>query len=299
MLVVGVFAIWRGREPVLRLLGAFVLVTAVAYVFTPLTAAGEPGQPIAFTWNVRYLAPAVAVGLAILPCLPVLRATPVRRAIVLGALAVVLAFTVGSLVQWHQGHVKGAIAAGLAVLALAAALWLLHWRGFLAPASAGLLAALAVAGAAVALIGGYAEQRHYLARAYQDTGAGQDLAGAIRWARDLRDARIAVAGIRGVFTQYPFYGVDLSNHVQWLGIRGAHDSYSRIARRGGARSTRAGSRTSSRPSTPICPGRWATPPRAAGRNRTRMPSSSSRTARCASSTSPAPWTPPAAWASVR
>jgi hypothetical protein len=228
MLVVGVFAIWRGREPVLRLLGAFVLVTAVAYVFTPLTAAGEPGQPIAFTWNVRYLAPAVAVGLAILPCLPVLRATPVRRAIVLGALAVVLAFTVGSLVQWHQGHVKGAIAAGLAVLALAAAVWLLHWRGFLAPASAGLLAALAVAGAAVALIGGYAEQRHYLARAYQDTGAGQDLAGAIRWARDLRDARIAVAGIRGVFTQYPFYGVDLSNHVQWLGIRGAHDSYSRI-----------------------------------------------------------------------
>ena len=52
------------------MLGAFVLVTAVAYVFTPLTAAGEQGQPIAFTWNVRYLAPAVAVGLAILPCLP-------------------------------------------------------------------------------------------------------------------------------------------------------------------------------------------------------------------------------------
>ena len=228
MIAVGAFAIWRGREPVLRVGGAFVLVTAVAYVFTPLTAAGEPGQPIAFTWNVRYLAPAVAVGLAILPCLPALRSTPARRAIVLGALAVVLAFTVGSLVQWHQGHVKGAIAAALVVLALAGAGWLLHWRGLLAPASAALVAALAVAGAAVALVGGYAEQRHYLARAYQDTGAGQDLAGAIRWARDLRDAKIAVAGIRGVFTQYPFYGADLSNRVQWLGIRGAHDSYSRI-----------------------------------------------------------------------
>jgi hypothetical protein len=228
MIAVGAFAIWRGREPVLRLGGAFVLVTAVAYVFTPLTAAGEPGEPIAFTWNVRYLAPAVAVALAILPCLPALRSTPARRAIVLGALAVVLAFTVGSLVQWHQGHVKGAIAAALVVLALAGAGWLLHWRGLLAPASAALVAALAVAGAAVALVGGYAEQRHYLARAYQDTGAGQDLAGAIRWARDLRDAKIAVAGIRGVFTQYPFYGADLSNRVQWLGIRGAHDSYSRI-----------------------------------------------------------------------
>ena len=36
----------------------------------------------------------------------------------------------------------------------------------------------------------------------------------------MRDARIAVAGIRGVFTQYPFYGTDLSNRVQWLGMRG-------------------------------------------------------------------------------
>ena len=228
MILVGAFAIWRGREPVLRLLGVFVLVTAVAYVFTPLTAAGEPGQPIAFTWNVRYLAPAVAVGLAILPCLPILRATPVRRAIVLAALAVVLAFTVSSLVQWHQGHVKGAIAAALVVLVLAGAVWLLRSRGFLGPAHAGLAAALAVAAAVVAVAGGYAEQRHYLARAYEDTGAGQDLAGAIRWARDVRDAKIAVAGIRGVFTQYPFYGADLSNRVQWLGIRGPHDSYRRI-----------------------------------------------------------------------
>ena len=84
MLVVGVLALWRGREPVLRVLGAFVLVTAAAYVFTPLTAAGEPGQPVAFTWNLRYLAPAVAVGLAILPCLPALRATPARRETALG-----------------------------------------------------------------------------------------------------------------------------------------------------------------------------------------------------------------------
>ena len=37
-----------------------------------------------------------------------------------------------------------------------------------------------------------------------------------------------MAGIRGVFTQYPFYGTDLSNRVQWLGMRGPHDSYSRI-----------------------------------------------------------------------
>ena len=51
---------------------------------------------------------------------------------------------------------------------------------------------------------------------------------ALRWSRDVRDARIAVGGIRAVFTQYPFYGTDLSNRVQWLGLRGPHDAYRRI-----------------------------------------------------------------------
>ena len=54
-----------GGEPLVRVLGAVVLFTAIAYLFTPLTAAGEEGQPIAFVWNVRYIAPAAAVGLAI------------------------------------------------------------------------------------------------------------------------------------------------------------------------------------------------------------------------------------------
>ncbi len=230
MLAVGVLALWRGREPILRVLGGFVLVTAAAYVVTPLTAAGEQGMPVAFTWNLRYLAPAVAVGLAILPCLPALRATAARRETALAGLVVVLAFTIGSLVQWHQGHVKGAVAAALIVLAIALAAWLLHSRGLIGPtARRGVTAAVAALAALAVLAAGYGEQRHYLARAYEDTAAGQDLAGAIRWARDIRGARIAVAGIRGVFTQYPFYGAALDNRVQWLGVRGPHDSYRRIA----------------------------------------------------------------------
>ena len=35
------------------MLGAVVLVTAVAYVFTPLTAAGEEGEPIAFIGKIE------------------------------------------------------------------------------------------------------------------------------------------------------------------------------------------------------------------------------------------------------
>ena len=229
MLGVAVYAIWRGGEPILRALGAFVVVTAVAYVFTPLTAAGEPGQPIAFTWNVRYLAPAIAVGLAILPCLPAARATAGRRAVVLAAMSIVLAFTVGSLVQWNQGHVKGALAAGGIVVLGAAAIALAHRRGWLASSRAWMRVALAAGVTAVTIAGGYVAERHYLENRFEDAGQSQDLTSALRWANDIRDARIAVGGIRGVFTQFPFYGTDLSNQVQWLGERGPHDAYNRIA----------------------------------------------------------------------
>ena len=66
----GVYRRLAGREPILRALGAVGRLTAFAYLVTPLTAGGEEGEPIAFEWNIRYLAPAVAIGLAILPLLP-------------------------------------------------------------------------------------------------------------------------------------------------------------------------------------------------------------------------------------
>jgi hypothetical protein len=229
MLATAIFAIWRGREPILRVLGAFVIVTTVAYVFTPLTAAGEQGQPISFVWNVRYLAPAITVGLAILPCLPAARATARRRVAVLTALCIVLAFTVGSLVQWKQGHTKGAVAAGVLVVVLAAAIALAHrWYWLKGADRWWARIAVGVAAAIAIVAAGYVGQRHYLEHRYENTGQTQDLASALRWARDIRDARIAIGGIRGVFTQYPFYGTDLSNEVQWLGKRGPHDAYNRI-----------------------------------------------------------------------
>ena len=124
-----VYAIWRGGDPLLRMLGVVVLVTAIAYVFTPLTAAGDEGQPIAFEWNVRYIAPAAAVGLAMLPCLPIARRTERARTLTLAGLVVLFAATAASLVQWQQGHVKGAVAAGACVLAGFAVIQWLRARG--------------------------------------------------------------------------------------------------------------------------------------------------------------------------
>ena len=160
-----------------------------------------------------------------LPCLPIARRTerardadPRRRSRSL------FAATAASLVQWQQGHVKGAIAAGVAVLAGFAAIQLaararpLRRPARRSPGSPGSAALLALGRARRRLVGAAPLPRAPLR---EPQPAAADLADAVRWARDLRDATVAVGGIRGVFNQYPFYGTDLSNQVQWLGRRRA------------------------------------------------------------------------------
>ena len=229
LVAISIAALLRGREPVLRVLGAVAGFGAVAYVFTPLTAAGIPGQPIAFVWNLRYLAPSIAIAFAILPCLPFMRSTPARRLATLLGVFVLAAFTIGSLVQWHQGHVKGALAAAALVLAGAGAVMLARFRGIrLATLRPSRRLALVAGLSAAVLAAGYGTEKHYLTHRYENAGSVPDLDKAFRWVRDLRGAQIALAGIRGVFTQYAFYGADLSNHVQWLGRETAHKGYARI-----------------------------------------------------------------------
>lgn len=229
LLVFGsVYAIWRGKEPLLRALGAVGLLTAVAYVFTPLTAGGVEGEPIAFEWNVRYLAPALAIGLTTLPCLPWLRATKRRRALTLWALGALALITTLTIVQWPEGgHRKGAIATGVLVLGAFALVAFAMGRGFLGSGGRWNRAIVAAVGLA-ALGAGFVLQNHYMERRYQNLSPQLEIAPAARWAQDLRGARIAVGGIRGYLNQYAFAGADLSNHVQWLGIEGDHGAYLRI-----------------------------------------------------------------------
>ena len=86
--------------------------------------------------------------------------------------------------------------------------------------AAGVLVAALVLGA------GYRVQRNYAEERYADEyGIGEPgLESAFVWARGIQDARIATNTIR----QYPFYGSDLSNHVQFVGRRGDDDSFEPI-----------------------------------------------------------------------
>ena len=222
------YALMNGKEPLLRALAVVALITAVAYLFTPLTAGGTEGEPIAFEWNVRYLAPAIAIGLTLLPCLPSFRATGRRRAVSFWALAALALATTLTIVQWPEGgHTKGAVAMGALVLAAFAAAAFALSHGLLGPGARWLRPV--VAALVIGVIGaGFVTQRHYMERRYQNLSVELHIAPAARWAQDLRDARIAMSGIRGYLNQYAFAGADLSNQVQWLGTEGEHGAYERI-----------------------------------------------------------------------
>ena len=86
----------RGAAPVARALGVCALAGAAAYLVTPLSAGGAEGHPIVFATNLRWLAPFLALGLALLAASPlaadrwgriavaVLLATPLAAALDLG-----------------------------------------------------------------------------------------------------------------------------------------------------------------------------------------------------------------------
>jgi hypothetical protein len=80
--------------------------------------------------------------------------------------------------------------------------------------------------AAIALLlviaGGYPVQRHYLRSRYAGPSfTAPGLNATFAWARNISDARIATTSTR----QYPLFGTDLSNHVQFVGEETAHGGF--------------------------------------------------------------------------
>jgi hypothetical protein len=94
------------------------------------------------------------------------------------------------------------------------------------------LGGFAVLALAIAVLG-YPVQRAYLedryANASEETAIPRmSLDSAYRWAREVEDARIGLAGTTAGFLQYGFYGTDLSNQVRYLGVRGPHGAFNAI-----------------------------------------------------------------------
>ncbi|HEV7483880.1 MAG TPA: hypothetical protein VGO13_12360, partial [Solirubrobacterales bacterium] len=61
------------RDPVLALAGLVGLATSLAWLLAPTSASGPDGMPRGFESGLRYLAPMLVLGLALLPATPLLR----------------------------------------------------------------------------------------------------------------------------------------------------------------------------------------------------------------------------------
>jgi hypothetical protein len=227
----GLLALLRGREPILRWAGAVALFGMLAYLFTPLSAAGAEGAPVGFGLNIRYAIPALLLGLTLLP-VAIRRLDGWREWTLLGALLAVLVITNrADAVLRDPARVFGI---ALAALLVAVPALLLLWgnrRNRLsdsASPAAGPAGLIVLALAVIAL--GYPLQRHYLRDRFV---AGSqvprmNLEAAYAWARDKSDTRIGIVGTTAGFLQYGFYGTDLSNHVVYLGEKGPHGAFNAI-----------------------------------------------------------------------
>jgi hypothetical protein len=226
--VAALLALVRGRDRVVRATGAVALFGFLAYLFTPLSAAGADGSPEAFGINIRYLYGALLAGLVLVP-LPRLFDARCRQWWLLGGLLVVLLLSDrADAVVRDPGRTFALLVVVLAV-AVPAALLLARGRGASRGVVAGGFAALALAVVAI----GYPLQRHYLDQRFRNEVAAESIPGmhldsAYRWARGVEDSRIGLAGTSAGFAQYGFFGPDLSNQVLYLGDEGPHGAFNAI-----------------------------------------------------------------------
>ena len=221
-----VFIAVRSRNRILQVIAVGALATALVYVFTPLTAAGQEGTPTGFFTNTRYLAPGLLLAMALVPIARPLRAPDRRAWQTLIFLTAVYAITVLTTPRWYPGYIVGTVFITLALVWVPTVFGLGRARG---EVSRGAVAAVAAAILLLALVLGRAQQVQYFDHHYtrttlflQDGGPQK----AYEFARKQRDKRIGIAGSGEIFFgQYGFYGADLSNTVQYIGVPGPDGAY--------------------------------------------------------------------------
>ena len=221
-----VFIAVRSRNRILRVIAAAALLTAAVYLFTPLTAAGQEGSPTGFFTNTRYLAPGLVLAMVLLPIARPLRAPDGRARLTLYFLVAVYAITVLTTPRWYPGYIVGTVFLTLALVWAPSALALLRGRraisrAYVAVAAGGVLL--------LAVVLGRAQEVQYYNQHYtrvtpflQDGGPRK----AYTFARERHGARIGIAGSGEIFFgQYGFYGANLDNYVQYIGVEGPDGAY--------------------------------------------------------------------------
>jgi hypothetical protein len=235
--MVAAVALGPGRVP--RMLGLVAIAALVAYLVQPQALGFDANNPLWFSVNLRYALPALGLGLVLLPVAPVVRSGPwpTLLAAVFGAVVVVSQFgrDVWPPSSWGRpgGPSRGVeVAAGVAmgiVVFVGGALHLLERRRPVRRRRA-VLRGFVAAGALGAVVAGFALEQYHLDRRYGRDSTYPErwpITDIYAWARDLQGARI---GIVGNMFQYPLYGKDLSNHVEYVVRPGPNGSVHEIER---------------------------------------------------------------------
>jgi hypothetical protein len=217
---------WRSRNIILRVIAVAALLTAAVYVFTPLTAAGQEGTPTGFFTNTRYLVPGLVLALTLLPIARPLRAPDRRAWQTLFFLTAVYAITVLTTPRWYPGFIAGTVFLTLALVWAPAGLGLARSRRVVSRA---LVVGVGGAVLLLAVVLGRAQEVQYYKHHYtrttlflQDGGPQK----AYAFAHNQHDKRIGIAGSGEIFFgQYGFYGANLDNDVQYIGVPGADGTY--------------------------------------------------------------------------
>ena len=188
---------------VLAIAGLVGLAAAVSWLVSPTSASGPDGMPRGFESGLRYLTPALILGLALLPTVPPLRSLAAR----LASLGPKFGERPIPADRLHLSPDTGLKCRTTVEEERLPRRW---------------VAAFVAGVVLVAAVVGYPVQRHYLQDRYRDpsfTTPGLDAAFA--WARDVSGARIATTSTR----QYPLFGTDLSNRVAYVGIDRPHGGF--------------------------------------------------------------------------
>jgi hypothetical protein len=227
----GILALLRGRDTIVRWAGGVALLGLLAYVFTPLSAAGADGAPVGFGINIRYAIPPLLLGLVLLAAQPWFGRRREGRwgweewGLLIGLLLVLVITNRADAVLRDPARTF-AVPLALIAVVIPAALLLARARG----AARGVVIAGFAALALLVVAIGYPLQRDYLQDRFgpESEVPGLHLDSAYQWAREETDSRIGLAGTTAGFLSYGFFGTDLSNRVIYLGEKGPHGAYNAI-----------------------------------------------------------------------
>ena len=225
-------AIFAAATALVRWLGGVALFGLLAYLFTPLGAAGAEGEPVGFAINIRYVIPALLAGArpAAAAALP---RRPKRQWGLLAVLVLVFLVTDRSDDALRDPARLFALAwsCSLVVAVPTRLCWLAAERGLPAARSSAALRGAGAGRGRDRLPGPAPLPRR---TASPTTGAEDD--GSPAWTSTpptagraaSSDARIGLAGTTAGFAGYGFYGTDLSNEVVYLGEEGPHGAFNAI-----------------------------------------------------------------------